>query len=55
MNQRLPVRLELEIQGLGRWAGEIAVYLATAEQMSELAQRRARMAGLFVSPGGAVG
>ncbi|MEN8504965.1 hypothetical protein ACOCG7_08900 [Paraburkholderia sp. DD10] len=54
-NQRLPVRLELEIQGLGRWTGEIAVYLPTAEQMAELAQRRVRMAGLFVSPGGAAG
>ncbi|MDR8074948.1 hypothetical protein KPA96_04655 [Burkholderia cenocepacia] len=54
-NQRLPIRLELEIQGLGRWAREIAVYLPTAEQMSELAQRRGRMAGLFKSPGGVSG
>jgi hypothetical protein len=39
VENRLPVRVELEIQGLGRWQRDLSIYLPTKEQMDE----RARM------------
>lgn len=35
---RLPVRLDFEVQGLGRWQREISVYRPTKEQMDERAR-----------------
>jgi hypothetical protein len=32
---RLPVRLDLDVQGIGAWTHELAVYMPTAEQMAE--------------------
>lgn len=37
-NNRLPVRMDLEVQGLGSWKQEVAVYIPTVEQMAERAQ-----------------
>ena len=36
---RLPVRLTLDVDGLGVWEREIRVFIPTAEQMAELARR----------------
>jgi hypothetical protein len=36
---RLPVRLRLDVNGLGTWEREIRVYMPTAEQMAEIANR----------------
>ena len=40
---RLPVRLALDVQGIGAWTQEVAVYVPTAEQMAEHAKRLADM------------
>jgi hypothetical protein len=40
---RLPVRLDLDVQGIGAWTQEVTVYMPTAEQMAEHAKRLARM------------
>ena len=39
---RLPVRLDLEVQGVGRWQRDLSVYLPTKEQMEKRAQLMAR-------------
>ncbi|MBR8239514.1 hypothetical protein [Burkholderia multivorans] len=38
-DKRLPVRVDFEVQGLGRWERELSIYMPTAEEMAE----RARM------------
>src|ERR1700722_7106575 len=38
---RLPVRLDLDVQGIGAWTQELAVYVPTPEQMAEHAKRLA--------------
>jgi hypothetical protein len=35
---RLPVRLDLDVQGIGTWIWQIPVYVPTAEQMAERAR-----------------
>jgi hypothetical protein len=40
-DHRLPVRVDLEVQGLGRWQRDLSVYLPTKEQMDKRAQRLA--------------
>jgi hypothetical protein len=37
-NDRLPLRLDLEVQGVGRWKRDISIYMPTAEQMAERAR-----------------
>jgi hypothetical protein len=38
---RLPVRLDLDIQGIGAWTQEVAVYVPTSEKMADHAKRLA--------------
>ena len=35
---RLPIRLDLEVQGLGRWQHDLSIYLPTKEQMEKRAK-----------------
>jgi hypothetical protein len=42
-NNRLPVRVDFEVQGIGRWTRELSVHLPTPEQMAERAKRLAQM------------
>ena len=35
VNNRLPVRINFEIQGLGPWERELSIYMPTKEQMIE--------------------
>jgi hypothetical protein len=37
-DHRLPVRLDLDIEGLGEWKHETTVYMPTKEQMAERAE-----------------
>jgi hypothetical protein len=37
-NNRLPLRLDFEVQGIGSWQHDISIYMPTAEQMAERAQ-----------------
>lgn len=37
-NNRLPVRVDFEVQGLGQWEHELSVYIPTREQMTARAQ-----------------
>jgi hypothetical protein len=39
IENRLPVRVDFEVQGLGQWQREISVYMPTAEQMAESAKK----------------
>jgi hypothetical protein len=45
-NNRLPVRVDLEVQGLGRWRRELSAYMPTREQMDERARQLAERPGL---------
>lgn len=36
---RLPIRLDFEVQGYGRWQREVSIYMPTEEQMIEVKQR----------------
>jgi len=40
-DNRVPVRVDLEVQGAGRWQRDLSVYLPTKEQMDERAQQLA--------------
>ena len=51
-NNRLPVRLDFEVQGIGRWQHETKVYIPTVAQMQERAQMIAEMAPLLREFGG---
>jgi len=35
INNRLPVRVDFEVQGLGPWTRELSVHVPTAKQMAE--------------------
>lgn len=43
VENRLTVRVDFEVDGLGRWQRELSIYMPTAEQMAESAKRRATM------------
>jgi hypothetical protein len=45
-DNRLPVRVNLEIQGLGPWQRDLSVYLPTKEQMDKRAQQIAERASV---------
>lgn len=47
INNRLPVRLRLQVQGVGAWEGEITIYLPTAEQKAKSAMRAAEWRSLI--------
>ena len=38
---RLPVRVDLDVQGVGQWTRELSIYVPTAEQMAERAKMQA--------------
>jgi hypothetical protein len=38
INNRLPVRVDFEVQGLGRWQRDLSIYMPTREQMDERAR-----------------
>lgn len=48
-DNRLPVRLELDVQGLGRWQRDIEVYMPTREQMDERMRLLAGMPPLWAT------
>jgi hypothetical protein len=37
-NHRIPVRVDFEVQGVGRWQRELSIYMPTKEQMDERAK-----------------
>jgi hypothetical protein len=37
-DDRLPIRLDLEVQGVGRWQRDLSVYIPTREQMAARAE-----------------
>ncbi|KQY50737.1 hypothetical protein ASD46_23340 [Rhizobium sp. Root491] len=37
-NNRLPLRVDLEVQGVGRWQRDLSIYMPTREQMHERAR-----------------
>ena len=45
---RLPVRVDLDVQGVGPWTRELSVYVPTAEQMAERAKMLAGSRGLRI-------
>lgn len=50
VNSRLPVRVDLDIQGIGRWQNDLSIYMPTREQMerqlSLSAEHRRMLKGL---------
>jgi hypothetical protein len=40
---RLPVRLDFEVQGMGPWQSELSIYMPTAEQMADRTKMLASM------------
>ena len=48
-NNRLPLLVDFEVQGVGQWRREIFVYMPTKEQMAERAQLLAEMSPLLKS------
>ena len=46
-DHRLPVRLDLDVKGVGRWQQEMPVYMPTKQQMDEIQQRRALTDGIW--------
>lgn len=38
IDQRLPIRVDFDVQGIGRWQHDIEVYMPTKEQMNERAR-----------------
>jgi hypothetical protein len=46
-NNRLPVRVDFIVQGIGRWQRDLSVYMPTKEQMASQAAQRARIAPLL--------
>jgi len=42
-NNRLPVRVDFDVQGIGPWTREMSIYVPTAEQMAERAKMLAGM------------
>jgi hypothetical protein len=43
---RLPVRVDFDAQGLGRWQRDLSIYLPTKEQMDERARLLAERSSL---------
>ena len=37
-NNRLPVHVDFDVQGVGRWQKDLEVYMPTSEQMAERAR-----------------
>jgi hypothetical protein len=52
-NHRLPVRVDFDVNGLGRWQRELSIYMPTREQMERQAKLRAEIAPLFTGFPGA--
>jgi hypothetical protein len=46
-NNRLPIRVDFIVQGVGPWQRDLSVYMPTKEQMDKQAALRARIAPLF--------
>jgi nucleoside phosphorylase len=46
-NNRLPVRVDFDVQGVGRWQRDLLIYMPTREQMDEQAERQAAISALF--------
>ena len=40
---RLPIRIDFDVQGVGPWTRELSIYVPTAEQMAERAKMLAGM------------
>ena len=47
VNHRIPMRVEFDVQGLGRWQGDVRVYIPTKEQMDKQAVIRAQWNSLL--------
>jgi hypothetical protein len=43
---RLPVRVDFDVQGVGSWTRELSIYVPTAEQIAERTKMVAEMRGL---------
>ncbi len=43
MDNKLPMRIILDVQGVGKWMREISIFMPTAEQMAERAKLREDM------------
>jgi hypothetical protein len=55
-DHRLSVRVDFDVNGLGRWQRELSIYMPTREQMERQAKLRAEIAPLFTGlPGSAPG
>ncbi len=50
-NHRLPIRIDLEVEGLGRWQGVLSIYIPTKEQMDKQRKLVAPHASLAPSRG----
>jgi hypothetical protein len=46
-NKRLPVHVDFDVNGVGRWQRNLSIYMPTREQMERQAKLRAQMAPLF--------
>jgi hypothetical protein len=46
-NNRLPIRVDFIVQGIGVWQRDLSVYMPTKEQMADQAALRARIAPLL--------
>jgi hypothetical protein len=46
-NNRLPVRVTFEVQGVGLWERDLQIYMPTKEQMEKQAKLQAEMEPLF--------
>ena len=46
-NNRLPIRVDFFVQGVGPWQRDLSVYMPTKEQMAKQTARRARIASLL--------
>ncbi len=46
-DHRLPVRLDLDVKGVGRWQREVPLYMPTKEQMEHVAQMQALNASIW--------
>jgi hypothetical protein len=46
-DNRLPVRVDFDVQGVGQWQRDISVYMPTSEQMAERAQLLAERSPLW--------
>ena len=49
VDHRIPIRVDFEVQGLGRWQHDLSVYMPTREQMDERARLLAERPSLALS------